>query len=209
MSTSITRGPQRARVLAASLALDLFGRLQQTSRAAWPFDLDHLVQEPRLVFDTPRLGLDDTASADQARALLTQAAPRRAQVAIAAPEVGAEPEIGDRHRRWSAVRTTRVISSTSCTRTASAPRSTAAPRRRGGALDPLAHRQVEQLADERLARRADQDRLAQPLSSPQPAHHLPVLVSRLAEADPGVDDDPLPGHARRRRHARPRLQGSA
>src|SRR5437899_10556016 len=107
-----------------------------------PLNLDDLVEEARLIFDPPRLGLYDAALTQDARACLTQPPPRGGEVAGAAAEVRPEPQIRNRfaprtrrlrlefartpHRIRSATRTTRIISRTSCTRTMSAPRRMAA-----------------------------------------------------------------------------------
>src|ERR1700694_5087796 len=57
---------------ATSLLLDCFGCLEQLTRCGGPFHLDHLVQESRLVGDTPRPRLDHAALTQDARSLLTQ-----------------------------------------------------------------------------------------------------------------------------------------
>src|SRR5438067_5907891 len=57
--------------LPAAFALHLFGCLQEPARRPVPLGFDHLVQEPRLVRDAPRLGLDDLALSQYAYALLT------------------------------------------------------------------------------------------------------------------------------------------
>src|SRR5579859_1357761 len=110
-----------------AIALDSLRRAQQPARGAFPLDLEHLVQESWLVVHAPRLGLDHRALAQDASALLAQAPARGAEVAIAAPEIGSESEVGDRHLAMrSATAATRVIARTSCTRTTSTPRRIAA-----------------------------------------------------------------------------------
>ena len=98
-------------------------------------------------------------------------------------------------RTASATRSACAIGATSCTRTTSAPLATAitleaiVPPRRSldrGAVD---------LADEALARGADDDRAAEVAQLAQPRQQLEVVLERLAEADPGVDRDPLLGDA--------------
>ena len=69
--------------------------------------------------------------------------------------------------------------------------------RGGRALEPLRHRQIEQLADEGFARGADQDRMPQLLELREPAQDLPVLVRGLAKPDAGIDDHLLLRHAGR------------
>src|SRR5260370_31684071 len=123
-----------ARPGAPTFSLHVLGSVQQLARCAGPFAFDDLVQETRLVRDTPWLGLDDVALAQNADASLAQAPPCSAQVACARAEIRAEPQIDDGQRFdqcpgrriRSATRTARVIVSTSCTRTMSAPRRTAA-----------------------------------------------------------------------------------
>src|SRR5712691_10841003 len=72
---------------APALALDGLRRPQQLVRCAVPLDLEHLVQEARLVQDAPWLGLNDRAVPQDARALLTQAPARGAEIASATAEV--------------------------------------------------------------------------------------------------------------------------
>src|SRR6476659_2621599 len=64
-----------------------------------------------------------------------------------------------------------------------------------GAADPLVRAGAVDLADEALARGADQDRPAEVAQLAEPAQQLEVVLERLAEADPRVDPDPLLGDA--------------
>src|SRR5690348_1026201 len=114
------------RGLPTSLTFHVFRRPQQLPRRAAPLALDDLVQELRLVGDSPRLGFYDAALPRDPQPLFPQAPPRGAEVAGPRPQVGSESEVDERQRKRSATRTARVSSSTSCTRTMSAPRSTAA-----------------------------------------------------------------------------------
>ncbi len=93
----------------ATLALDRLGGPQQAARAAGPLALDDLVEESRLVGDTPGIRLDDAALTQDAHAFLTQPPPRRAEVARSRAEIRSEPEVDERHLMWSAARTARVI----------------------------------------------------------------------------------------------------
>src|SRR5438552_3302793 len=61
--------------------------------------------------------------------------------------------------------------------------------RRRGALEPLVGRQVERLADERLARRADQQGKSEPAQLGQALDDLQVLFPSLPESDPRIHDD--------------------
>src|SRR6266550_3428771 len=70
-----------------SFELDLLGGPEQLTRSARPFDLDHLVQESRLVAHSPRNRFDDAALTQDPRALLTQAPSSRAQVARSTSKV--------------------------------------------------------------------------------------------------------------------------
>src|SRR4029079_13676746 len=54
---------------------------------------------------------------------------------------------------------------------------------------------VDDPADERLAREADQDRRAQSPEALEVPDAAVVLLPRLAEADSGVEQDPAEGHA--------------
>jgi len=60
--TPTSRGP------APAFALDSFGRRQQRAWGAAPFDLQDLVEETRLVGDTPGLGFYDAAMTQYPRA---------------------------------------------------------------------------------------------------------------------------------------------
>src|SRR4051812_49724099 len=67
----------------------------------------------------------------------------------------------------------------------------------GGAVDP---------ADEALARGADDERAPQPAELGEPAQQLHVVRVRLAEADPGIEPDPLLVDARGNRPLPPLRQ---
>ncbi|HVH62911.1 MAG TPA: hypothetical protein VNA65_04855, partial [Candidatus Dormibacteraeota bacterium] len=75
------------RGLAAALTLDCFDNLQQRTWSSGPFRLEHLIQELRLIHDTPRLGLDDAALTQNSYTLLTQAPARGTQIASARSKV--------------------------------------------------------------------------------------------------------------------------
>src|SRR5437660_9705207 len=63
--------------------------------------------------------------------------------------------------------------------------------RRGGSFQPLAGRQIERLADERLPRRADQDWKSQPAQLGQTADDLEVFLACFPESDAGVEDEAI------------------
>src|SRR6266550_6742314 len=76
-----------------------------------------------------------------------------------------------------------------------------AERDRGrGPFQPLAGRQVEGLADERLPRRADQERKPQPAQLGQSADDLQVFLAWFPESDAGVEDDAIVSDAGRSAH---------
>ena len=64
--------------------------------------------------------------------------------------------------------------------------------RRQGRLEPLVGRQVEDPAEGRLARRAEQDRPAEDAQRAELAQERQVVVGRLAEAEARIDDQRLP-----------------
>ena len=59
------------------------------------------------------------------------------------------------------------------------------------AAEPVVHLGAVDLADEALARGADDQRPAQLAQLAEPAQQLEVVLERLAEADPGIEPDPL------------------
>lgn len=111
---------------APAFRFDLLGCNQQVSRRAWPVHLNYLVQESRLVGDTPWRRVNDAALTQNPRAFLTQALTRRAEVAGTPAKIRSQAQVRNGQRIWSATRTTRVICRTSWTRTTSAPRRIAA-----------------------------------------------------------------------------------
>ena len=68
--------------------------------------------------------------------------------------------------------------------------------RRERGLDPLVRRQVEDPAQGRLARRAQEDRPSQDPQGIEVSQERQVVFGRLAEAEARVDDDRLPLDAR-------------
>src|ERR1700694_81568 len=95
---------------APARGFDLLGGNQQLARRARPLDLDDLIQESRLVGDTPRRRVNDATLTQDACTSLTQAPARGAEVSGAPAQVRAEAQVGGRQRMWSATRTTRDIS---------------------------------------------------------------------------------------------------
>src|SRR2546427_10240910 len=66
-----------------------------------------------------------------------------------------------------------------------------------GPFQPLAGRQVECLADERLPRGADEERKPQPAQLGQSADDIQVFLARFPESDAGVEDDAIVSDAGR------------
>ena len=128
--------------------------------------------------------------------------------AVAAAEAHAEQAEAVRvairgvaHRRTIASATARVraMAATSCTRTTSAPAAMASATRGRGALHPvLGGGAAEQLAEEPLAARPDQEWQAaeRGLQLRQPMEKLEVVGRALAEADARVDEQPVARHPR-------------
>src|SRR5512143_1462408 len=75
-----------------------------------------------------------------------------------------------------------------------------------GALEPFRRRQAEDPAQEGLAREAEQQGTAEATERLRAAQDLEVVVEGLAEADAGVDDDPLRRNAGGARSADPLVE---
>ena len=136
----------------------------------------------------------------------TPSVPKSMRVALAGGRAGrvhggADATAGpaDRQRSCSAAATRAACraAATSWTRISSTPARTHAvtaasvPGRRASTGAP------GQLADEALARRADQQRPSQRPELADPRQQLHGLRRRLGEAEPGIEDDPLLGDPRR------------
>src|SRR5260221_421769 len=102
--------------------LDRLGRDQQLTRAPRPLNLQHLVQEARLIEHPERLRLVHRALSQDPGAARGELGPRPFQVLAAVAEVGSQRQVAHGHRSASATRATRAIARTSWTRTTSAPR---------------------------------------------------------------------------------------
>ena len=105
-----------------------------------------------------------------------------------------------------------VIASASSIGATSWTRNTRAPRRYASTLVAIvaAIRSstglAGDLAQKRLTGGAECDRSPERHDLVQPAEQLEVVLSRLAEADPGVEQDPLLGHPMRDRERHPLLE---